>query len=77
MCAEIAEAIRCNHEVMGHWDALLAGRVLHVPYEQLVRDQEGWSRKILEHCGLPWDPAVLDFHAKERDVMTASVSQVL
>ena len=25
---------------MRHWDALLPGRVLHVPYEQLVGDQE-------------------------------------
>jgi hypothetical protein len=62
--------------MMAHWDAMLQpGRVLHVPYEGLVADQEGWSRRILEHCGLPWDPAVLDFHTSTRDVMTASVSQ--
>ena len=61
---------------MAHWDALLRpGRVLHVPYERLVVDQEGWSRRMLEHCGLSWDPAVLAFHASGREVMTASLSQ--
>ena len=60
---------------MRHWDALLPGRVLHVPYEQLVEDQEGWSRRLLQHCGLPWDDSVLEFHKTERDVQTASLSQ--
>ncbi len=60
---------------MAHWDALLPGRVLHVPYEQLVEDQEGWSRRLLQHCGLPWDDRVLDFHKTERDVQTASLGQ--
>ena len=60
---------------MRHWDALLPGRVLHVPYEQLVGDQEGWSRRLLQHCGLPWDDSVLEFHKTERDVQTASLSQ--
>ena len=60
---------------MRHWDALLPGRVLHVPYEQLVGDQEGWSRRLLQHCGLPWDDSVLHFHKTERDVQTASLSQ--
>ena len=60
---------------MRHWDALLPGRVLHVPYEQLVGDQEAWSRRLLQHCGLPWDDSVLEFHKTERDVQTASLSQ--
>ena len=73
--AEVANAIRNHHDVMRHWDALLPGRVLHVPYEQLVEDQEGWSRRLLQHCGLPWDDSVLEFHKTERDVQTASLSQ--
>ncbi|CAK0736461.1 hypothetical protein CVIRNUC_000749 [Coccomyxa viridis] len=73
---EVANAIKNHHDVMRHWDALLPGRVLHVPYEQLVEDQEGWSRRLLQHCGLPWDDSVLEFHKTERDVQTASLSQV-
>ena len=61
---------------MAHWDEQLPGKVLHVPYEGVVADLEGWSRRMLEHCGLPWDPAVLEYHQNERSVLTASVSQV-
>jgi hypothetical protein len=32
---------------------------------------------MLAHCGLPWDPAVLEYYQNERSVLTASVSQVL
>ena len=60
---------------MAHWEALLPGRVLHVPYELLVEDQEGWSRRLLRHCGLPWDDRVLEFHKTARDVQTASLGQ--
>lgn len=75
MSAEVASAIKNHHDVMAHWGALLPGRVLHVPYEHLVKDQEAWSRILLDHCGLPWDGAVLDFHKTQRDVQTASLSQ--
>jgi hypothetical protein len=39
-------------------------------------EQEGWSRRLLKHCGLSWDDRVLDFHTTQRDVQTASLSQV-
>ena len=73
--AEVASAIKNHHDIMAHWDKLMPKRVLHVPYEQLIEDQQGWSRLLLRHCGLPWDERVLDFHKTERDVQTASLSQ--
>jgi Sulfotransferase family len=62
--------------MMHHWNSLFPGKILRVPYERLVADQESVSRQILEHCGLPWDPAVLDFHTSSRPVQTASLGQV-
>jgi hypothetical protein len=50
--------------------------MLEVPYEGLVDDQEGWSRKMLQFVGIPWEPRCLDFHRAERRVMTASKWQV-
>ncbi|NBD31417.1 MAG: hypothetical protein GVY17_00190, partial [Cyanobacteria bacterium] len=32
--------------------------------------------ELLEHCGLPWDDAVLNFHKTRRPVRTASIRQV-
>ena len=63
--------------VMRHWRAALpAGSLLEMPYEGLVADQEGWTRRMLEFIGLPWDARCLDFHQTERVVITASRWQV-
>ena len=37
---------------------------------------KGQARRILDHCGLPWDARCLDFHRTERPVRTASATQV-
>ena len=42
----------------------------------LPLDQAGETRRVLEHCGLPWDPACLAFHENARAVKTASYTQV-
>jgi hypothetical protein len=62
---------------MAHWRSVLPpGAILDVPYDQLVADQKGWTRKILDFVGLEWDPRCLDFHTTERPVATASYWQV-
>lgn len=67
---------RQYQDLMAHWHEVLPGRILDVEYEDLVGNQEETSRKVIEHVGLPWDDAVLQFHKLERTVMTASVWQV-
>jgi hypothetical protein len=67
---------RCYLSLMDHWDAVLPGKVLHVPYEELVADLEANIRRLLEHCGLPFEPACLSFHETRRAVRTASAEQV-
>jgi tetratricopeptide (TPR) repeat protein len=60
-----------------HWRATLpATALLEVPYEGLIEDQEGWTRRMLDFVGLPWDQKCLDFHATDRVVITASKWQV-
>jgi hypothetical protein len=50
--------------------------MLEVAYEDTVADLEGVARRLIEFCGLDWDPACLKFHETKRTVRTASVSQV-
>jgi tetratricopeptide (TPR) repeat protein len=60
-----------------HWRATLpSSSLLEVPYEGLIEDQEGWSRRMLEFIDLPWDPNCLDFHQTDRTVITMSKWQV-
>jgi hypothetical protein len=55
---------------------LPATALLEVPYEALIEDQEGCTRRMLDFVGLPWDPKCLDFHQTDRVVITASKWQV-
>jgi tetratricopeptide (TPR) repeat protein len=63
-------------ELMDHWDRVLPGKVLHLRYETLVRDPQTSIRRLLEHCGLPFEPGCLAFHQTKRPVRTASAEQV-
>lgn len=75
--ADLADYYRQHQRLIAHWRrALPAGTMLDVPYEELVADQETWTRRILEFLGLPWDPRCLDFYRAERSVSTASYWQV-
>ncbi len=63
--------------LMAHWRSVLPPQtLLEVRYEDLVDDPEGWTRRMLAHIGLPWDPRCLEFHRTERPVLTASNWQV-
>ena len=42
--------------------SLAAHALLQINYEDIVRDQEAASRKLIEFVGLPWDDEVLRFH---------------
>ncbi|HET9107507.1 MAG TPA: sulfotransferase [Steroidobacteraceae bacterium] len=73
---DIARYYRTYVELMAHWDRLLPGKVLRVQHEDLVADFEREVRRILEFCGLDFEPACLEFHKTARRVHTASSEQV-
>jgi tetratricopeptide (TPR) repeat protein len=62
--------------LMEHWKSVLSVPILEVKYEELVADQEGISRQMVEFCDLPWDERCLNFHQAERVVTTHSYDQV-
>ncbi len=63
-------------DLMDHWDAVLPGKVLRVQHEDVLDDLEGQVRRMLDHCGLEFEEACLDFHKTDRAVRTASSEQV-
>ncbi|HTS51637.1 MAG TPA: sulfotransferase [Burkholderiales bacterium] len=74
---DLAHYYREHQRLMAHWRRVLpADALLEVPYEELVSEQEPWTRRILEFLNLPWDPRTLDFHQNTRAVATASAWQV-
>ena len=73
---EIGRYYRDYVGLMDHWDSVLPGRVLRVNHEDVLDDLEGQTRRMLDHIGLPFEEACLDFHRTERAVRTASSEQV-
>jgi hypothetical protein len=61
---------------MAHIDAVLPGRIHRVFYESMIEDTESEVRRLLEHCGLPFEDSCLRFYENERAVRTASSEQV-
>jgi tetratricopeptide (TPR) repeat protein len=73
---DIAHYYRHYLELMLHWNEALPGRILTVHHEDMVQNLEGNVRRILDFCGLRFEPACLKFHTTERNVRTASSEQV-
>ena len=73
---DIARYYRTYLELMRHWDSVLPGRVLRVYHEDVVDDLGGAVRRMLDHCGLAFERACVDFHKNKRSVRTPSSEQV-
>jgi hypothetical protein len=75
--SDLSHYYKEHRRLIEHWHAVLpAGTILEVPYEELVADQQAWTRRMLDFLGLEWDPRCLDFHQTRRQVVTASYWQV-
>lgn len=67
---------RQYERLMAHWHKVLPGRILDVSYEDLVEQQEDWSRRMVKFCDLDWERGCLEFHKTSRNVQTRSNAQV-
>jgi len=74
---ELGRYFRRYRDLMAHWRRVLPeGTFIDVNYEDIVADLETQTRRILDHCGLPWEDRCLAFHQARRAVRTASAAQV-
>ena len=73
---EIGQYYRDYVELMDHWDQAIPGFVLRVQYEDVVDDLESQVRRILDFCGLEFEPACVEFYKTKRSVRTPSSEQV-
>ena len=73
---DISRYYRTYLELMRHWDRVLPGRILRVYHEDVVEDLEESVRRLLDFCGLAFEPQCIAFHETRRSVRTASSEQV-
>jgi tetratricopeptide (TPR) repeat protein len=79
-CAFALETVALHYqrtmELVEHYRAALTLRYLPIRYEDIVDDQEGSTRRLLDFIGEPFDDACLSFHENQRYARTASYAQV-
>ena len=74
--SELGQYYRMYLGLMDYWRDTLPGFIYDQSYEDLVRSQQEQVSKLLQHCGLDWDDACVDFHKNRRKVKTATNAQV-
>ena len=73
---DIGRYYRTYVELMAHWDSVMPGKVLRVEHEDVVDSLEANVRRILDFCGLEFEPQCVEFYKTERSIRTASSEQV-
>ncbi|GAB6195944.1 sulfotransferase family protein [Lysobacter xanthus] len=57
---------------MAHWRRVMPGRVLDIDYDALVADPESMARRVAAHCGLEFEPGMVDIARASGTVATPS-----
>ena len=73
---DITDYYALYRQLMAFWGEQYAQRIYHLDYEALVNDQEGETRKLIDHLGLDWQAALLHPESNARIARTASLQQV-
>lgn len=73
---EIARMQALMEEMMEFWRQLRPEAFIEVRYEDLVQNPEPEIRRMLDYCGLDWDPACLSPEKNTAMVRTLSAEQV-
>ena len=62
--------------LMSHWKQVLPLPIFELNYEDFVTDPKPWLQSVLTFLELDWEESLLSFHKSERQINTASYSQV-
>ncbi len=73
---ELGDYYTWHEGLIEHWKVLFPGGFYTSQYEDLVANQEEATQKLFEYIGLDVPEGARNFHKQDRDVMTASASQV-
>lgn len=73
---DLARYYIAYHRLLQHWRSHIPESFIDVDYETLVAGQEPTTRRLLDYCGLAWEPGCLNFHHNPAPTATASARQV-
>jgi tetratricopeptide (TPR) repeat protein len=62
-------------QLAAHWEQALPGRFLTIQYEEFVTDFADAAPRLVQACGLDWEPRCLEFQKSPRAITTFSTVQ--
>jgi len=74
--AELGQYYVGYRRLMAHWSTSMPGAIYSLRYEDMVADQIGQTRALLQFCGLEWQHSCAQFHLNPAATTTASAAQV-
>jgi tetratricopeptide (TPR) repeat protein len=72
--AELGGFFLQYRKMMAHWHAVLPDRVLDISYDELVRDPAAMAQRVADHCGLAFEPGMVDIGRSSGTVATPSAT---
>ena len=73
---ELARYYAAYRRLMAHWQRAMPDLIIEVRYEMLVQNFEREVRRVVEACGLDFEPPCLEFERNPHPTATASAAQV-
>tara|TARA_B110001450_G_scaffold113892_1_gene107673 strand:- start:666 stop:2213 length:1548 start_codon:yes stop_codon:yes gene_type:complete len=73
---DLANFYKIYDNLMKFWIKKFDINIYNLAYENLIKNKESETKKILNFCELKWDENCLDFHKNKKSVSTASLAQV-
>lgn len=73
---EMADFYAAYRGLMEHWREVMPDRLFDIDYDAMVAEPEAEARRVAAHCGLEFQPTMLDLGRQTGMVTTASSHQV-
>lgn len=73
---DIGRYYKAYEKLMAHWNSVLPDFTLTINHEDVVDDLEKQVHRILDFCGLAFEPNCLTFYETKRNIKTPSSEQV-
>jgi LPS sulfotransferase NodH len=73
---ELARFYLMYRRMMAHWRTVLPGRVMDISYDRLVAEPEAMARAVAEHCGLDFEPGMVEIGRGGGTLSTPSATAV-
>ncbi len=72
---EIGEYFLIYKDLMNFWNKIFKNQIYNSKYENLVNENEKYTKEIISFCNLQWDDKCLNHHKNNNPIKTLSINQ--